>query len=319
MGDSRPLAQENLVLFLSLIPFVMDRGEVSVAEAAGVFGRTPQDIRRAVELIACSGIPGDSRAYLHADLFDIDWDLFLEEEIIRFEHTIIIDSQPGFSAREMSALIAGLQYLAQHPAWANRPDIHQLLGKLSGATDHLVVKSQPQPATLATLNDAITRGVKVRMVYVNKAGERDERLVDPIAVESRDDVWFLRAWCHTRQALRTFRVDRVESVTGVDEPSERHDDVLSPDQWSVFSPSPGDLMVTIEFPPQAVAIIAEYLDRHHQPVLVGKMMRADVPFAHVGSLTRFAAKHPNLVEVVAPPEARDQVCQWANRGLAQYS
>jgi proteasome accessory factor C len=319
MPNSHPIAQENLVLFLSLIPFVMDRGEVSIADAAEVFGRSPQDIRKAVELIACSGIPGDSRAYLHADLFDIDWDLFLEEEIIRFEHTIIIDSQPGFSAREMSALIAGLQYLAQHPAWANRPDIHRLLGKLSGTTDHLVVKSQPQPATLEKLQDAIARGVRVTMLYVNKAGERDERLIDPLAIESRDDVWFFRGWCHSRQALRTFRVDRIEAVELSQDPSDRHDDVLSPDQWSVFSPSPGDLMVTIEFPPQAVAIIAEYLDRHHQPVAVGSMMRAEVPFAHVGSLTRFAAKYPTLVEVIGPPEARDAVAGWASRALEQYS
>jgi proteasome accessory factor C len=114
-------------------------------------------------------------------------------------------------------------------------------------------------------------------------------------------------------------VDRIETVELSSDQSDRHDDVLSPDQWSVFSPSPGDLMVTIEFPPQAVAIIAEYLDRHRQPVGVGSMMRAEVPFAHVGSLTRFAAKYPTLVEVLGPPKAREAVADWANRALKQYS
>jgi proteasome accessory factor C len=308
-----------LVLFLALVPYVMDRGEVSVEEAARAFGRQPSDIKKAVELIACSGIPGDTSAYLHADLFDIDWDQFVDHDIIRFEHTIVLDSQPGFSAREMSALIAGLQYLAQHPAWAGRDDIDALLKKLSGAGDQILVKSQPPPGTIDALTQAVAAGRQVAMVYVNKRGERDERTVDPLAVESRDDVWFVRAWCHTRQALRTFRLDRIEDFTVTDEPQTAHDDVLAPEQWSVFSPSDHDLIVTIEFLPQALAVITEYLDRQKKPTRHGDKLRADVPFAHLGSLTRFVSKHPGLVTVIGPEAARQAVADWARAALAQYS
>ena len=123
-------AGENLVLFLSLVPFVMDRGEVSIEQAAEQFGRRPEDIRRAIELIACAGIPGDSAAYLHTDLFDIDWDLLDSEGIIRFEQTIVINQQPRLSSREMAALIAGLQYIAAHPRYGERSDVTELLAKL---------------------------------------------------------------------------------------------------------------------------------------------------------------------------------------------
>jgi proteasome accessory factor C len=323
-NSPRPPATENLMLLLALVPFVLDRGEVSVAEAATQFNRSENDIVKAVHLIACAGVPGENLAYSHLDLFDIDGDLLETQGTITFWNTVAIDHAPRFSAREASALIAGLQYLQSHPAYSGRGDVEEVMRKIhagttSGALQPLTISHPAVESHLSLLNDSITQRVAVEMIYHNKRGESGPRTIDALVLESRDSVSYVRGWCHQREALRTFRVDRVESVTGVDEPSERHDDVLSPDQWSVFSPSPGDLMVTIEFPPQAVAIIAEYLDRHHQPVLVGKMMRADVPFAHVGSLTRFAAKHPNLVEVVAPPEARDQVCQWANRGLAQYS
>jgi proteasome accessory factor C len=318
MPVSRPGAQENLLLFLALIPYVMDRGEVSVAEAADTFGRHPDDITKAVELIACSGIPGDTSAYLHADLFDIDWDLFVDEGIIRFENTIVIDSQPGFSAREMSALIAGLQYVAQHPAWAGRRDVAELLEKLSVTTPTLVVKSAAPLATIEHLTSAIGQATQVVMAYVNKRGERITRTVDPIAVDSRDEVWFLRAWCHTRQALRTFRVDRIETVEVTTSPASRHDDLLSPEQWSVFSPSEGDLVATIEFSPQALPLVAEYVDRHSTPEKKGDVFVARVPFAHVESLTRFVAKHPGLVKVVGPEQERNHVKQWASSALANY-
>ena len=318
MAASRPGAQENLVLFLALIPYVMDQGEVSVAEAAAAFGRQPDEITKAVELIACSGIPGDTSAYLHADLFDIDWDLFVDHSIIRFENTIVIDSQPGFSAREMSALIAGLQYVAQHPAWAGRADVSDLLGKLSATAPTMMVKSTPPTISIDTLTRAIEQRKQVAMSYVNKRGERLTRTVDPIAVDTRDDVWFLRAWCHTRQALRTFRVDRIETIDITDTPSAEHDDVLSPEQWSVFSPSDNDLVATIEFSPQALPLITEYLDRNTTPDAKGDVLVARIPFAHRESLTRFISKNPGLVKVVSPAEAAQTVAQWAGAALATY-
>ncbi len=73
-SNPRPTTSDNLLVLLALDPYVLDRGEVSVAEAAEHFGRSENDISRAVELIACAGIPGDNLAYSHLDLFDIDWD-----------------------------------------------------------------------------------------------------------------------------------------------------------------------------------------------------------------------------------------------------
>ena len=318
MATKRPRTQESLVLFLSLIPYVMDRGEVSVDEAAQAFGRHPQDIVQAVELIACAGIPGETSAYLHADLFDIDWDRFIDDGIIRFEHTIVIDSPPGFSAREMSALIAGLQYLAQHPAWAQRSDIASLLNKLAISPSTTVVKTSPPTKTLEALSEAIDQQRQLDIVYVNKRGEKDERRVDPLALEPRDDLWFFRAWCHTRQALRTFRVDRIERLHATNSPAGAHDDWLAPEQWSVFSPSDHDLVATIEFAPQTLPLIAEYLDRNTAPENHGDMMRADVPFAHTGSLTRFVARYPGLVRVVGPEDARAAVGDWAEAALDHY-
>lgn len=318
MPANRLGAQENLVLFLSLIPYVMDRGEVSVSEAAKAFGRQPDEITKAVELIACAGIPGDSKAYLHADLFDIDWDQFLDHGIIRFENTVVIDSKPGFSGREMSALIAGLQYLSQHPAWAGRSDVAELLTKLSGSATNMVVKSQPSPTILQELRAAIDRGMQVSMVYVNKRGESEQRVVDPLAVESRDDVWFMRGWCHLRNALRTFRVDRIKSLEVTDVPSPAHDDALNPDQWSVFTPSERDLVVTLEFGEEAIPLIAEYLERGAPPVKKGKTFIAEVPFGHMGSLTRFVTRHPGLVTVLGPDQAREGVAAWVEGALASY-
>ncbi|MDA8909529.1 hypothetical protein N9I09_01255 [Pontimonas sp.] len=87
-------ASDKLLLLLSLVPFVLDRKEVSVAEAATHFQREEAEIIRAVEMIACAGVPGDSRSYSHLDLFDIDWDLFENERRITFWNTVALDNKP---------------------------------------------------------------------------------------------------------------------------------------------------------------------------------------------------------------------------------
>ncbi|MFZ9101777.1 MAG: helix-turn-helix transcriptional regulator [Pontimonas sp.] len=309
-------AGENLVLFLSLVPFVMDRGEVSIDEAAQQFGRHPDDIRRAVELIACAGIPGDSAAYLHTDLFDIDWDLLETEGIIRFEQTIVIDHEPRLTAREVAALIAGLQYIAAHPRYGERSDVGELLAKLRGfggeaGAGGIVINSSDAQAQSDLIAEAIDSGRQVAFDYVTRSGESERRTVDPVAVEIRDGVWYLRAWCHTREALRVFRVDRMSEIEVLPEASTSHPDVSDVASWSIFTPSSTDFVVTVKFPRYALPLVAEYLDRASPPSEHGSDLVADIPFAHTASLIRFVGQHAGLVTVIGPTSAVETVRGWA--------
>jgi proteasome accessory factor C len=309
-------AGENLVLFLSLVPYVMDRGEVSIDEAAQQFGRHPDDIRRAVELIACAGIPGDSAAYLHTDLFDIDWDLFESEGIIRFEQTIVIDHEPRLTTREVAALIAGLQYIAAHPRYGERADVSELLAKLRGlggetAAGGIVINPSDAQAQSDLIAQAIDSARQVAFDYVTRSGESERRTVDPITVEVRDGVWYLRAWCHTREALRVFRVDRMSDLELLQDASSSHPDVSDVASWSIFTPSSTDLVVTVRFPHHALPLVAEYLDRSSPPTEHGADFVADIPFAHTASLIRFVGQHAGLVTVIGPASAVDTVRRWA--------
>lgn len=313
-------AGANLVLFLSLVPYVMDHGEVTVAEAAEQFDRSEDDIRRAVELIACAGIPGDSSAYLHTDLFDIDWDAFERDDVIRFEHTIAIDREPRLSNRELAALIAGLQYVAAHPSYGGRDDINALLAKLRGSADQhaeaMVISNAGAGDYQTEIAGAISHKKQLHFDYVNRSGEREERTVDPVALEARDGTWYLRGWCHTRHALRMFRLDRMTDATTLDSEAASHPDLDSVDSWDVFTPSDTDLLVTVALEPHVLPVVAEYLDRSRPPTEQGGRLIVEIPFAHTASLIRFVAAHAGLVEVLNPPSARSVVAQWAQQAKA---
>ncbi|MFT4124360.1 MAG: WYL domain-containing protein [Microbacteriaceae bacterium] len=323
-SERRPAlpARDKLTLLLALVPFVVDRGRVPVAQAAERFDVDPEVIREAVRLIAISGVPGQTAAYQYEDLFDIDWDAFEDDDEIVITNLVAIDDSPRFSAREAAALIAGLQYLSALPENADGAVLASLTSKLSrGASAEpsqlAVAAGGADDETLALIRSAVEGGVQLELDYVTSAGRGERRRVDPLRVESIDADWYLRGWCHLRQAVRTFRLDRMSRVVVTAEPrSRRAEEVTLPDR--LFEPSEDDLLVTVELPASALPLIADFLPENAGVRRHGELLRATLRAAHLHGIKRLAAGMPGVVRVVAPPQARRAVAEWAAAGAARY-
>lgn len=317
-------AQDRLTFLLALVPYVLDAGRVTVAEAAAHFQVSEKQIRDAVSLIAVSGVPGETTQYQHGDLFDISWDAFDEHDEIVITHRVALDDSPRFSAREAAALIAGLQYLQSLPENVDQGVYSSLMDKLArGASEspsQVAIASSDSSGSLAEVRDALARGVRLEFDYLSSRGSAERREVDPLRIDSDDENWYLRAWDHLRQAVRTFRLDRMTGVTVTDRPvDQEHGDLPLGD--SLFQGGDDDLVVTVDVDPDAVALLGEFMagvdTRRLEPV--GDRVRARIRVAHLNGLTRLAAARPSAVTVVDPPEARAAVVEWASRALERYA
>ena len=69
-------------------------------------------------------------------------------------------------------------------------------------------------ATVLLLADAIRRRRRVRTAYRTFSGEESEREVSPFGIVVHSGRWYLAAYDHGREDLRTFRVDRM-SLTAI--------------------------------------------------------------------------------------------------------
>jgi proteasome accessory factor C len=324
MADKQaPLqAQDKLAFLLSLVPFLMDRDRVSVTDAAAHFGVTPDQIREAVKLIAVSGVPGETSQYQPDDLFDIAWDAFEDRDEIVLTNLVAIDDSPRFSAREAAALIAGLQYLSALPENADRASIASLSSKLSrGASavpSEVAVERTETDATLALIRESVATGVQLEFEYLNSRGEHERRRVDPLRIESMDADWYLRAWCHLREAVRTFRLDRISNPVTTTEPITFHAaDVVLPD--ALFEGSAEDLTVTIDVTTSAAPLLADYIPDGAKTLEIGGMLRTTIRVSHYHGLKRLIASMPGAARVIEPEEARIVVAEWAAAGIARYS
>jgi predicted DNA-binding transcriptional regulator YafY len=66
-------------------------------------------------------------------------------------------------------------------------------------------------ATLLLISTAVQQAQRLHLRYQSREGET-ERAVDPYGIVSHWEQWYLVGWCHLRQAIRVFRLDRMVAV-----------------------------------------------------------------------------------------------------------
>jgi len=317
---ARPvLATERAALMLQLVPYLINKGEVSLAEAAADFDVSAAQMRAMVEKLTVIGRPGERGYWQMAnDLFDIDWDLLDEQDRISLTNAVGLEHAPRLTAREAAALLAGLQLARSLPGVGSSGVISGLLAKLArGASStpaDVIVAPEPVDGVRTTVDDALRRGVAVSFAYKAPDAPVTTRTVDPVKVHIADGQWYLQGWCHLRQAMRTFHLDRVSDLelTGI---PITHGEEQPPE---LFEMTEHDNAVRIRFPAAVAPLLRGYLDRARDVTTSSGTTEATVRVADPTSLKRLAAGRGGDVAIVEPAVAREAAAEWARAGLDQY-
>ena len=72
---------------------------------------------------------------------------------------------------------------------------------------------RPWEATIHALRECIADRCCVRLLYRDFAYQETSRQVEPYALTLQWGLWYLVGFCRLRRALRTFRVDRIQEIT----------------------------------------------------------------------------------------------------------
>jgi predicted DNA-binding transcriptional regulator YafY len=206
------------------------RGRVTAAELASELEISVATARRDLEALSTAGIPVYPERGRNGG-----WSLLGGSRT----------DLSGLTATEAQAL-----FLLVGPAAAIAPDAKAALRKLvralpetfrgdaEAAAEAVVIdpagwgeNDKARPVLVNDLQHAVVRRLKVRLVYGGRRGAApSERLVSPLGLIDKDDVWYLIAG--TDKGQRTFRVDRVLEATVTEEPAERPDDFDLSAAWA---------------------------------------------------------------------------------------
>jgi proteasome accessory factor C len=255
MSTSQGGAKDQVGRLLRLVPYLHGREQVSLEVAARALGVSPDQLDKDLRVLFMCGLPGG----YPDDLIDVDLDALEGEGVIRVTNADYLARPLRLTPTEASAIIVALRVLRAGAGDDTRPVVDRALSKLeaaaAGVAPPVVDPGDVVLPTLALrteLEGAVAAGRQVRLTYyVPARDEESERVVDPHAVVAHHGVDYLDAWCHSAEAPRLFRLDRIHEATVLDsatvtDPSETRD--LSD---GVFASGDEATLVTLALQPEA--------------------------------------------------------------------
>lgn len=245
-------SQEQLARMLRLVPYLRRRQGVTVGEVAQAFGVSPRTVLADLTVLQFCGLPGG----YPDDLFEVDIDAAREEGVIyHFENADVLSRPLRLRPAEAASLMAALGLVAdlagdQTPAVSALAKLRGAVGEASQAV--LIDVDSGRAPVRAALIGAIEGRKVVRLVY-RRAGESapQEADVEPARLHTEAGFGYLDAWSRSRNAWRSFRLDRIAEVHESDEIFEPRD--ADPVGWFDDAPT----TITLTLAPEA-EWVAEY-------------------------------------------------------------
>lgn len=291
---------------------------------------------------------GASRATLYRDLGFMRDHLRLPILLDRDTGTYRLDrsvegyevSGAWFSAKEIHALlsmqalleafdVSGL--LAEHV----EPLRQRLLGMLESATDSAdeiarririlsAAARHYAPQHFQHIAAALMERRRLNIEYVARGkGDTSQREISPQRLTHYRDNWYLDAWCHLRDELRSFAVDAIKTVKTIDaaaqEIPEAELDAALGAGYGIFAGAQVQWATLLFTPDRARWVAAE----HWHPAQQGSFLddgsyQLRLPYSNDPELIMDILKYGSDCEVVAPAGLREKVVGLLKAAVGRY-
>lgn len=315
----RPAPEDRLRRLLDLVPYLVHNPGRSVDDVAREFGVSRSQLEKDLELVFVSGLP----SYMPDQLMDARWD----DGYIYLDNADELSEPVRFSVDEACALLVGLQALAGVPRLTDRTALESVTAKISLAAGEAGTAASAvqaglgpgaAPELLETLHRAAADGQQLRLRYlVPHRDEITERVVDPWRLFSVNDAWYLEAWCHSAEAVRNFRLDRIkEAVPAGAKIARKPDGGSFP--ANLFTPGADDVEVTVQLDRRFLFVAGQY-EAVRSTVLQDGTAVAVLRVGSTSWLPQFVARTGGGVRVLEPRAVADASAEWAAQALSLYA
>jgi proteasome accessory factor C len=294
---------------LRMLPWLMKQERVSVAKMAKQFSMSESDLIEDIEMASMCGVP----PYTPFELTDI----YIDDGYIfvgvnkRFERSLELTSSEAFGLNLMAAAAKEL------PGFTRGKDLKSAVKKLRKVLgDDVVDVDIESPTFLPVVTEAASSGQRVRIMYWTPArNEESERTVTVRTVFVDRGHWYIRADDDASNESRHFRVDRIRSVTLLDEFVAVSDAAAQIPVW--FADASGSETVTAEVAASAAWVVETYPCTVREERPDGSFL-IDIVSNSEHWLGRLLLRAGGAITVVAPIEMAAVQARTAKAVLARY-
>lgn len=218
---------------------------------------------------------------------------------------LLQEMQPGLLSQPLAPVQARFTQILQQagisPQSADKVRVFNLSGR--AINDEL----------FATVVEGLFADKQLQIEYLARAsGKVSRRLISPLKVVYYRSNWYLDAWCHQRNALRSFSVDAIRSVEITNQSAKK----IGNDQqlahfgaaYGIFSGA-ADQLAVIQFSAERARWVADeqwHPDQQGEWLADGRY-RLQIPYGDPRELIMDILKQGAGAEVISPPSLREQL------------
>src|SRR6184192_3040380 len=214
-----PVAPERFAVLQALLAYLLDRcgeSKEAVVDASDLIERfhiPPDELEEHLSLLNLVNFGGGCYA-IYAELADgkvrVDKELFGDT----------FRAPPRLTPLEARAIRLALEFVGPMIAADARTPLDRVRKKLEETFGEFDLAQTPQPhigedeeGLVATLTQGIRERRLIELDYLKEGEEStSEHLVEPYSIERRLPYWYVHTWDRTRDAERSFRLDRMRSA-----------------------------------------------------------------------------------------------------------
>ena len=306
---------------VAVLLLMQARGRVTAADVAAELEISVATARRDLEALSTAGIPVYPQPGRNGG-----W------QLIGGARTDL----SGLTATEAQAL-----FLLVGPAASIAPDEKAALRKLvralpdtfrehaQAAAEAVVIDParwgehvKERPELVRRLQDAVVRRERVRLRYSGRGRETSERVVDPLGLVDKDDVWYLIAW--TEKGQRTFRIDRVAEAEPTGASFERPPGFDLSTAWAEIvermEERRSGLTATVLMDERFVWVMQDRLGRNCEvDGTDGDRVRVRVTAPTPLMIAQHLAGWGGSIEVVGPPSVQAELARLGRELTQRYA
>lgn len=291
-----------------------------------------------------------TRAEDLAEQFEVSTRTIYRDVLALCEAGVPVISTPGYgymlspgyflpplmlTADEAGLLLLGAAFVAEQvdtpyreTVEAARKKIDKILpettrGEVEFLRDSLRFVSRPRlhapevGQRLTVIRRAIRRREVLRLAYQARYGEPGVRDVEPHGLVCMEGRWLMAAYCRTREAMRNFRLDRIEQVTPLGERFTRRQDYTVREMHPITR---GDDEVRVLVAPESLRWVREdrplsfEREEEHPDGMVMLLRPRDTR-----DLLPWLLSWGPAMQVLGPPALRDRIAALTREMAALYA
>jgi len=230
---------------------------------------------------------------------------------------LLVQSQPRLLDHLLAPLRTRLTRILSHPQLAGE-ELQRRVRILSQGC------REPDSVIFERAATGLIQRTRLDIRYHGRGRqERSSRVVSPQRLVHYRDNWYLDAWCHSRQALRSFALERVENVVCTEEPAadlgESELDAHFTASYGIFGGPPRHTAV-LRFTPERARWVAEesWFPGQRGEFDIDGSYLLHLPYSASPELVMDILKYGPDVEVLEPQALREQVRERLREALGRY-